>query len=226
VSDANFEPESLAALARMELLQGIREESADQRRSLYDRFGGKNDRWIDKARNAYAAMREVNGFVASVGDQLSCELDIRENAELYAAIGGFDVSEITHGLGSWWSPSATWFQSGRALADNAGLRDPALEDFEAASRLLLEAGAHSLATFFSAVAAGGVRLFASTGRRHSRREFGFVAEVARRRGLVFRKGPDLNGHYLRGEHVNMTDMINTVTRSRPQSPIPAPDALA
>lgn len=64
-------------------------------------------------------MSEVGGFVASVGDELSCELDIREHAELYAAVGGFDVNEITHGLGVGRSPSATWFQLGETLSREA-----------------------------------------------------------------------------------------------------------
>jgi hypothetical protein len=216
VSNASFEAESLHVLARTELLQGIlSEESPEERTSLYRRFGAENDSWINNARNAYAAMRTVDGFVASVGDQLSCELDIRENAELYAAVGGFGISEITHGVGSWWSPSATWWQSGRALADNEGLRNPASEDFEAVSRLLLDAGAHSLATFFSAVAAGGLRLVTSTSRRSRRhRQFRFVAEVALRRGQLFQDGPDENGHYLRGEPVSVTDIIDAVKRPR------------
>jgi hypothetical protein len=205
----------------MELLQGILPaESLERRRSLYDSFGTPEDLWTDKARAAYAAMSEIDGFVASVGDQLSCELDIREHADLYAAVGGFHASEITHGLGVW-SPSATWFLSGKALAEREELRDPANDDFPAASQLLLDAGAHNLASFFSRVAAGGLRLASSGGRapwlRRRRREVLFVAEVARMRGLLFREGPKEGGRYLGGEPLEVIDLIEAVTRSRAAS---------
>jgi hypothetical protein len=163
-------------------------------------------------------MGAAGGFVASVGDELSCELDIRENAELYAAVGGFDVSEITHGLGAWWSPSAAWFQTGQVLISTEELRSLALEDFEATSRLLLDAGAHALANFFATVVSGGQRVLNSGGlllwRRRARRELLFVTEIARVRGLLFRDGPDEDGHYLRGEPINVAEIVDTVTRSR------------
>ena len=219
MSSISNEPELLIQLARLELLQGVLpQESAERRSSLYDSFGAAEDRWVDKARNAYSAMSATNGFVASVGDELSCELDIRENAELYAAVGGFDVSEITHGLGAWWSPSAAWFQTGQILIATDGLRGLAFEDFEATSRLLLEAGARALANFFATVTSGGQRLLSSGGRllwrRRARRELLFVTEIARVRGLLFRDGPDEDGHYLRGEPVDVAEIVDTVTRSR------------
>lgn len=213
------EPEALFQLARIELLQGILpEEFGEQRSSIYDSFGAPGDRWIDKARTAYSAMSAGRGLVASVGDELSCELDIRENAELYATVGGFEVSEITRGLGTWWSPSATWFQTGQVFRASEEFRNLAFEDFETASRLLLEAGAHTLANFFSTVAGGGQRFLSSHGRllwqRRVRREVIFVAEVARVRSLLFRDGPDREGRYLRGEPVDLTDIVDAVTRSR------------
>jgi hypothetical protein len=227
VSDTSFEPEPLVTLARIELLQGIlpqgelSAEASQQRRSLYDSFGTPEDPWVDKARAAYAAMSEVGGFVASVGDQLCCELDIRENAEMYAAVGGFEVSEITHGLGAWWSPSGTWFHSGPALAESALLTDPAFEDFPALSRLLLDASANNLASFFARVAAGGLRLATAGARvpwtRRRRRQFLLMAEVARARGLLFRDGPHADGRYLGEEQVEVKDLVEVVRRPRTAS---------
>lgn len=220
MSDASFDQEALYALARFELLQGFQlRDVENQRRQLYNRFGAPEDPWIRKAWIAYGAMHQMRGFVASVGDQLSCELDIREHAGLYAAVGGFDVREITQGLGAWWSPSATWFQSGRTLAAGAGLANPDSEDFESMSRLLLDAGAHSLASFFAKVTEGGVRLISLGGKRwrRRRREFAFIAEVARIRGLLFRDGPDENGRYLREEDVKEADILGAATRSEAQT---------
>jgi hypothetical protein len=222
VSTSSFESESATALARIELLQGILPaESAAQRSELYDSFGVPGVPWPVKARAAYAAMSEIGDYVASVGDQLACELDIREHAELFAAVGGFHPNEITHGLGGWWSPSATWFLSGGTLVARADLSEPASRDFPAASRLLLDAGAHNLASFFSRVAAGGLRLASAGGRapwsRRRRREILFVAEVARARGLLFRDGPRADGRYLGREPVDVTELIEEVTRSRTAS---------
>lgn len=219
MSVAGFEPELLATLARIELLQGIPSpesagERSTQRRSLYETFGTKEDRWVDRARAAYMAMSRAGDFVASVGDQLLCELDIREHAELYAAIGGFHSSEITHGLGAWWSPSARWFLSGSALAASANLEDPVNDDFAAITRLLLDAGADNLASFFARIAEGSLRLAESGGRRpwrrRRRRQFLLLAEIARMRGLRFRDGPDDYGRYLSDELVNAAELVAAV----------------
>jgi len=221
VSNASSDLESLHALARLELLQGIQgTDAAGRRRRLYNRFGAPEDPWVRKARVAYESMHHVDGFVASVGDQLSCELDVREHADLYAAVGGFDVSQITQGLGAWWSPSATWFESGRSLAAQAGLANPDSEDFEAMSRLLLDAGAHNLATFFFTVATGGLELISSSDWlwRRSRKELAFVVEVARVRGLLFQDGPDENGRYLREEDVKESDILGAFAHPKRERP--------
>jgi hypothetical protein len=41
-----------------------------------------------------------------------------------------------------------------------------------------------------------------------------VAEVARRRALLFRDGPDDDGHYLHEEPIEVGDIRATFTRSR------------
>jgi hypothetical protein len=212
MSSVSFDHEMVVSLARIELLQGIlREESSDRRQSLYDNFGSSGNRWIDRARSAYEAMSEIPGWTSSVGDQLLAEIDIREHAELYSAVGGLEVTEITHGRGTWWSPSATWFWYGSELIASAELIDPVGADFDEAAQLLLEAGAHSLARFFSAVVTGGLASLDSGrngafSRKHFK-EAAFVVEVARMRGLLFRDGPDRNGRYLGRESVQTEDIV-------------------
>src|SRR5436190_1115063 len=94
--------ETLTELADLELFQGLETPGgrpSERRRELYELFGSPDEPWATKAQEAYAAMARNGGYVASVGDQLSAEVDILENAEMYAALGGFSVSEITTGLG-------------------------------------------------------------------------------------------------------------------------------
>lgn len=230
MTTADFDAEGLEALARLELLQGtlpLEQANLSQR---YEAYGAADDPWTAKAAVAYRAMHDHGGWVASVGDELAVELDIRENAELYAAVGGFDVSEITQGLGVWWSPSATWFQLGRTLlAPQIQLGPPEfeqprsseLEAFNALSQTLLEAGAQVLTTFFTTIATSGARLVEATGRsgrrRGHQREFAFVAEFARQRALLFRDGPDSNGRYLAWREVSERQLSEVLESARAAS---------
>ncbi len=213
----SFPEDSLETLARLELLQGVvpPEESASLRDLIYLRLPA--GLWVDRARIAYEEMAGRGGFVASVGDLLSAELDILDQASLYAAIGGFPASEITHGLGAWWSPTATWFQSGRVLLEESNLEDPTGADFDVFSQLLLRAGARSLVTFFAAVASGGQRAVDSPrARRRPRtdaRAVAFVVAVARHRGRLFRDGPREDGRYLGSDAVSVGE-IHDVTLER------------
>jgi len=202
-------------LAGRELMQGIQEWSDRRRAFLYGAFASTDSPWVDKARLAYLNMVAIPGWTASVGDQLLAELDIRENAELYAAVGGFDISEILQGLGSWWSPSATWYRSGRDLRDAVDQ----LPEFEQLTELLLGAGANSLTRFFDTIVSGGLRALRlrKTGIKSSRnRDVAFVVEMARVRGLLFATGPNEVGRYLSDATVSARE-IGEVLQSRRRS---------
>ncbi len=215
MSADGFETDPSAELALLELRQGINgnqfdPEFAAKRRELYGFFGEPDDPWVEKARAAYAAMSSHEGpVVATVGDQLAAELDVREHAELYAAVGGFDVTEITQGLGAWWSPSATWFRDGRVFVET-----PEEEHRQTTDKLLLDAGANALATFFATVAEGGLPLVRrrslSPWRRTRQREFAFIIWVAHTRSLLFRAGPDEHGHYLRDDRVSRDEILDAI----------------
>ena len=108
MSDGTFELHNeIIELARRELMQGL-EEFPERRRSyLYNQFSvpGDGDRWVDRAARAYQSMTSIGGWTSSVGDLLLAELDVRDNADLYAAVACVDIAEISGGLGAWWSPS-------------------------------------------------------------------------------------------------------------------------
>jgi hypothetical protein len=212
LSAAGFERDPSAELALLELRQGIDANQSPEfpirRRDLYDLYGRPDDPWVEKARAAYAAMSRHDGLIASVGDQLAAELDVREHAELYAAVGGFDVTEITQGLGAWWSPSATWFRDGPIFAE-APYEGP-----EPIETLLRDAGANALANFFATVVEGGLPLVGSPSlfpwRRRRQREFAFIISVAHARSLLFRAGPDERGHYLRDDKVSSDEILDAI----------------
>lgn len=202
-------------LALLELRQGIEAVSPPERAELYNAFGRPDDEWVTKARSAYAAMSEVQGTAASVGDELAAELDIVENAELYAALGGFDAVEITEGLGTWWSPSANWYVVGlrfRAATEDQ-IRDPIAFD-----RLLVQAGASALADFFGAVARGGhsmiERRVLSPAQRRDRIELAFLIAVIAERSRLFRAGPDVRGRFFQSpppSEAELSEMLASLT---------------
>lgn len=212
--------EALAELAELELLQGFEVldgTRSERRRALYDLFGSAEVPWATKAHTAYTAMAREGGYVASVADQLSAELDIFENTDVYAAIGGLDAAEITTGLGSWWSPSATWFLYGRVLSASDPER-PFFDDRTAIRQLLLRLGAFSLARFYEHVADGALRLTKSKrwlpGRRARRREVAFVAGVLTLRRTLLLEGPGKDGRYFSTESVSPEEIIEAARSSK------------
>jgi len=210
----SWSEETLAELADLELLQGFDDrgvELSERRRELYEGFKSTADEpWATTAKAAYAAMARHGDYVASVGDQLSADIDILENADVYASLGGFSVSEITTGLGSRWSPPAIWFRFGRELAGSDS-------DVEV-RQLLLRAGAEGLADFYARVAGGAVALTRSSrwrlGQSVRRREIAFISGVLLFRRDRFLEGPRENGRYLTDERVSLEEILQAVRADR------------
>jgi hypothetical protein len=208
--------DAVIELAHIELYQGVGPPRREQRLELYGLFGSMRDPWSAKARSAYEAMTRVRGYVASIGDQLLAELDVLENAEFYAALGGFEVTQITRGLGLWWSPSATWFEYGRSLLPADQERS---NDLATRAQPLLEAGADVLAHFYGSVASGGLvqldHLRSYPWRRARRKELAFVIGVLIERRRRFLDGPDENGRYLHDEPLSIEELVSTARRGTP-----------
>ena len=74
-----------------------------------------------------------------------------------------------------------------------------------------------MATFFARVAMGGAGLIRQGGwpRRRKHRDIAFIVEVARKRGLLFRDGPDDSGRYFGDDDVSEADIVGAVMRARP-----------
>jgi hypothetical protein len=209
VSSLEFADDVHSRMARVELLQGLDVEP-DDRRALYDRFGGDEDPWSTKARAAYEAMGAAGGFVASVGDLLAAELDVWEHADVYAAIGGFDSGDITDGLGTWWAPTAAWYLFGREITAGA-------EGFDQMASALLEAGASTLSSFYSTVARGGLRVVEGRWwpwQATIRRELALATGILVQRSQLFLAGPREDGRYL----PNTLDDLDLVAAARLRRP--------
>ena len=146
-------------------------------------------------------MARRGGWVASVGDQLSADVDILENADMYTSLGGFSALEITTGLGSQWSPPAVWFRYGRQSGESLAGRKPS--PFAPRRR----GGARSLLLAYR-WGCGPPDACAPVGppSRTRRREIAFIAGVLLYRRDRFLEGPGDDGRYLSDERFSAKEV--------------------
>jgi hypothetical protein len=190
-------------IARLEILQGVVSVDGEERNALYYSFGPEESSWEDMAATAYRAMASIGGTVATIGDELLAELDIRSNLRLWATTAGWDEESFLAGAGTWWSPSANWFYRGREVLEAAQFSNPSeiAEEFEVFAQALLLMGANALASLYASVVDGAERLLGEIPKRRKREraDLALIGEVARQRGLLFLRGPDPSGRFFTDE---------------------------
>lgn len=196
-------------LAHLELFDSwLPSDAADERQKIYNEIVPFCDDPIDQAYRVFDIVsQQATGLAASVADQRLAQLEITENVETYAALGGMSVASILD-LHGWWAPNWAWMQTLERLSPTPPEKTDDLEHLAAHwAPVLLRAGAETLAGFYGRVAAGAGRLLRLryrlvTPRSVDRATIAVTISVLEERKRLFLVGPGEDGHYLRREHAD------------------------